>query len=116
MKIISPKIHVVLDYIVALFLIIAPNLIDLSANAAIFSMVLGIIHFLLTVVTIIKGGVLKLVPFPIHGIIELIVSITLGILAFTLFGSHMADHFYYAGLAVAIFLVYILTDYKASAK
>jgi hypothetical protein len=116
MKIISPKIHVVLDYVVAIFLIIAPNLIDLSANAAIFSMVLGSIHFLLTIVTIFKGGVVKLVPFPIHGIIELIVSVTLGILAFTLFSNHMADHFYYAGLAVAIFLVYLLTDYKAAAK
>lgn len=116
MKIISPKIHVVLDYLVAIFLIIAPNLIDLSANAAIFSMVLGSVHFLLTIVTIIKGGVVKLVPFPVHGIIELIVSITLGILAFTLFSSHMVDHFYYASLAIAIFLVFILTNYKAPAK
>lgn len=116
MKIISPKTHVVLDYVVALFLIIAPNLIGLSANAAIFSMVLGSIHFVLTIITIIKGGILRLVPFSVHGIIELIVSIALAILAFTLFSSHITDHYYYAGLAIAIFLVYILTDYKANAK
>lgn len=113
MKIISPKTHAILDYVVAIFLIVAPNLINLSTNAAIFSMILGSIHFLLTILTIFRGGAVKLVPFPIHGIIELIVALTLGVLAFTVFSIHMADHFYYACLAIAIFVVFILTDYKA---
>lgn len=113
MKIISPKIHAVLDYVVAIFLIVAPYLFELSNFAAQFSIALGTIHFILTIVTIFKGGAVKLVPFPMHGLIELAVSITLAVLAFTLFGKYKTDHFYYAGLAVTIFLVYILTDYKA---
>lgn len=112
MKIISPKIHAILDYVVAIFLIVAPNLIDLSDFATNFSMTLGVIHFILTLVTIFKGGVTKIVPFPIHGIIELIVSLTLMVLAFTVFGKNKTDHFYFACLAVAILSVYILTDYK----
>lgn len=113
MKIISPKVHAVLDYVVALFLIVAPNLIPLSGPAATFSMVLGAIHFVLSLFTIFRGGAVKLVPFPIHGIIECIVSLTLAVLAFTVFGKYKADHFYYASLALAIFAVFILTDYKA---
>ncbi|MFA6276662.1 MAG: hypothetical protein WC622_07925 [Pedobacter sp.] len=113
MKIITPKIHVILDYVVALFLIIAPNIVGLSTTAATFSMVLGGIHFLLTLITIFRGGVVKLVSFPIHGFIELVVSFTLAVLALTVFSKNMTDHFYYAGLAVAIFIVFILTDYKA---
>lgn len=90
----------------------APNLIDLSDLATNFSMTLGVIHFILTLVTIFKGGVTKLVPFPIHGIIELIVGLTLIVLAFTVFGKNKTDHFYFACLAVTILSVYILTDYK----
>ena len=113
MKIISPKIHAILDYVVAIFLIVAPNLIDLSDFATNFSMTLGAIHFILTLVTIFKGGVTKLVPFPIHGIIELIVSLTLMVLAFTVFGKNKTDHFYFACLGVSILAIYFLTDYKA---
>lgn len=113
MKIISPKIHAILDYVVAIFLIVAPNLIDLSGFATNFSIALGIIHFILTLVTSFKGGVTKLVPFPIHGIIELIVGLTLMVLAFTIFGTSKTDHFYFACLGVAIIAVYILTNYKA---
>ena len=113
MKIISPKIHAVLDYVVAIFLIVAPYLFELSSFAATFSIALGAIHFILTIVTIFRGGAVKLVPFPIHGLIELLVSLTLAVLAFTVFGKSKIDHFYYASLAVAIFIVFILTDYKA---
>ena len=113
MKIISPKVHAILDYAVALFLIIAPNFINLSAFAATFSMALGAVHFLLSILTIFKGGAFKLVPFHIHGYIELIVSLSLGVLAFTIFGKNMMDHFYFASLALAILIVFLLTDYKA---
>ncbi|MBB2146141.1 hypothetical protein GM921_11640 [Pedobacter sp. LMG 31464] len=113
MKIISPKVHAVLDYVVALFLIVAPNIIGLSTTAAIFSMVLGGIHFLLTLLTVFRGGAVKLVPFPVHGFIELVVSFTLAVLALTVFSKYKVDHFYYAGLSVAIFVVFMLTDYKA---
>jgi hypothetical protein len=113
MKIINPKVHAILDYVVALFLIVAPNIIGLSTTAATFSMVLGGIHFLLTLITVFRGGAVELVPFPVHGFIELVVSFTLAVLALTVFSKHMTDHFYYAGLAVAIFIVFILTDYKA---
>lgn len=113
MKIISPKIHGVLDYVVVIFLIVAPYIFDLSPLAKTFSIVLGAIHFLLTIFTAFKSGLVKVIPFPIHGLIELLVSIALVILAFTIFSSHITDHFYYACLAVSIFIVFILTDYKA---
>ncbi|MFD0940449.1 hypothetical protein [Pedobacter boryungensis] len=113
MKIISPKIHAILDYVFVIFLIVAPNIIGLSTTAATFSMILGGIHLLLTLVTMFKGGVIRLIPFPVHGIIELVVSFTLAVLALTVFRKNMIDHFYYAALAITIFIIFILTNFKA---
>lgn len=113
MKIISSKIHAILDYVIAIFLIVIPNLIHLSNFATAFSITLGIIHLILTFVSNFKGGVIKLVPFPVHGTIELIESLTLVVLSFTIFGANKTDHFYFAGLAIALFATFILTDYKA---
>lgn len=114
MKIVNPKVHAVLDYIVAIFLIAAPYLFNLSAFASTFSIALGLVHFLLSLATIFKGGAVKLVPFPVHGLIEFFVSLILGLLAFTIFRNHKIDQMYYTSLAFAILLVFILTDYKAA--
>lgn len=113
MKIISPKIHMVLDYLMAIFLVIAPQFINFSEKAATFSMVLGGIHFLLTILTKFKGGIVKLVPFRIHGVIEFLVTVALAVLSFTIFRNSMTDHFFFACLALVILIVFLLTDYKA---
>lgn len=112
MKFISPKVHAVLDYLVAAFLIIAPQFLPLSATSLVLSVALGIIHFILTILTKFRGGIVKLVPLPMHGMVELVVSLTLGLLSLTYFRHHMADHFYWACLALAIMVVFLCTDYK----
>ena len=75
---------------------------------------LAIVHLLLTVLTNFKAGVFKLIPFKVHGYIELIVAVALIAIAFY-FGNtegNMARNFY-IGFGIAVFLTWLLTDYNS---
>jgi hypothetical protein len=71
------------------------------------------IHFVLTLITNFELGVVKLLPFRLHGTIELIVSITLVGSPWILgFSENYIDRFYYVAFGAAVFIVWTLTDYK----
>ncbi|MGY3055633.1 hypothetical protein ACVWYG_003854 [Pedobacter sp. UYEF25] len=114
MKIISAKTHAVLDFLTVIALLALPDLISLSAHAAILSYVLAGIHFLMTVTTDFSGGILKIIPFKIHGYVELLVGIILVILAFTIFKGNNIDETYYACVGIVILIVFTITDYHKS--
>lgn len=113
MKIINSRVHGIIDYLVVVFLLAAPGLFGLPETTALFTYVLGGIHLALTILTKFELGLIKLIPFPIHGWIELVVAIALVGVAFYL-GSlegELARNFY-LGFAGAVFLTWALTDYK----
>ncbi|WP_316844798.1 hypothetical protein [Pedobacter psychrodurus] len=114
MKMISPKFHAVLDYILVIFLLASPDVFGLSKTASTLAYALGIIHFLLTVSTDFSGGIFKIVNLKLHGIIEFFVSIVLVVLAFTLFKGNLTDEIFYACLGLLILIIFTLTDYKRS--
>ncbi|MFD2285419.1 hypothetical protein GJU39_04485 [Pedobacter petrophilus] len=114
MKIISPKFHAVLDYILVMLLLISPDLFGLSSTASTLAYTLGIIHFLFTVCTKFSGGIFKIINLQIHGLIELVVSITLVVLAFTVFKGNIVDEMFYACFGILLLIVFTLTDYKRS--
>jgi hypothetical protein len=112
MKIISPSLHAILDYAVVLFLWISPSLFDFSDYISTFTYVLGGIHLLLTVTTAFKGGLIKLIPLRIHGLIELLVSVALVVLPRMLAFTNDTDKAFYTGFGIAVFLTWLLTDYR----
>lgn len=115
MKILNARIHGIIDYLVVIFLLAAPTLFNLPATTALFTYILGGIHLTLTLLTKTDLGLIKVIPFPIHGWIELVVAIALVGVAFFL-GSlegALAQNFYLA-FAGAVFLVWLLTDYKSA--
>ncbi|WP_421945405.1 hypothetical protein [Pedobacter sp.] len=116
MKIISPKFHAVIDYIMVMFLLISSDLFDLSDSATLLTYILGGVHFLLTILTRFSGGIFKIIPIKLHGIIEFVVSIVLVILAFTVFKGNIIDEIYFACLGLLILIVFVLTDYKNTTK
>ena len=77
MKILNPKLHGFIDFAVVAAFLTAPSLFGFSSLPAKLSYALAIIHSGLIVTTIYPFGLLKLVPFPVHGIIELFVAIGL---------------------------------------
>lgn len=112
MKIITPKFHAIIDFVLIILLLASPNIFHLSNTASTLCYALAIIHFLLTIITDFKGGIFKIVHLKLHGLIELAVSILLVILAFTFFKGNLADEIYFACLGLLILIIFTLTDYQ----
>lgn len=117
MKVLNSKVHGVIDYLVDLVFVFAPSVFGLSPFVATICYTVAGVHFLTSVCTQYELGLFKLIPFPLHGGIELVASIGLifspWILGFT--AELDARDFFVASGAV-IFLVWCLTDYRSASK
>jgi hypothetical protein len=113
----NSRIHGAIDYGVVLFLFLSPTLFDLPEITSIFTYALGLIHLILTMTTKFELGVFNLIPFRIHGIIELIVSLALIAVAFFLgnIEGNLSRNFYLA-FAIVVFLTWLITDYKSGSE
>ena len=109
---INSKIHGIIDYLVVLFLWLSPTIFQMQPYSEAFAYILGFVHFALSLATNYEPGVLKYIPLKIHGTIELIVAIALVGVAFYL-GNLEGDFSrnYYLGFAIAVFVVWLLSDY-----
>lgn len=113
MKIISSKLHGVLDYIVVIFLLASPTIFKMDGFLCSFTYTLAAVHFLLTILTRFELGIIKVIPLPLHGIIEFFVAIALSLVSFWFNRNGNALGFYfYLYFAIAVMLVFIATDYK----
>lgn len=110
MKILTPRMHGYLDYLVVLTFAAAPTLFGFSVIPSRVSYALAVVHLLLTIFTAFPLGLMKLIPFTIHGALELIVSVTLVVLPFALgFAGEPAARNFYIGAGVVIFIVWLTT-------
>lgn len=109
----NSKTHGMIDYGVVLFLWLSPTLFSMPSMTAKFTYLLGGIHLALTLLTNFELGVIKVIPFKIHGLIELIVSIALVGVSFYLGGIEgNIPQYFYLGFAAAVFATWAITDYK----
>jgi hypothetical protein len=114
-KILSPKNHGYLDYVVVVGFLLAPQLLGLSGIPATIAYLLAPIHLLVTLLTDFPLGVFKAMSLRLHGYIEFIVSFTLIALPWLLgFASVTIARNFYVASGVVIFLVWLITDYKAT--
>jgi hypothetical protein len=114
MKILSPRFHGCLDYVVVLAFLIAPTAFRFFGLPATISYTLAVIHLLLTLFTAFPLGLIKAIPFTIHGALELMVSFTLVLLPWLLgFAIEPPARNFYVIAGVMIFLVWSVTEYKA---
>lgn len=111
----SSKIHGAIDYLVVIFLFLSPTLFGLNDVTSTLTYVLAVIHLLLTITTKYEFGLIKLIPFNVHGAIELIVSVVLIGVAFYLgnLEGEISRNFYLS-FGVAVFLTWLITDYKTA--
>ncbi len=113
MKIISPEVHAILDYLTAIFLLAAPSLFNMESPLSTFTYSLAGVHFLLTILTSFPLGLIKVIPFRIHGLIEVVVALALAGVAFWFKNNDSLTGFYfYLVLAAVIMVVFVLTDFK----
>jgi len=107
MKFITKQIHAYLDYPVAIALIALPFLLQLgSSNPLAFtiSVATGIAAFVLTLLTDHQLGVLKVLSYKTHLIVDFLVGLTFVLVPFIL-GFKGIDLIYYLANGIAVLLV-----------
>lgn len=115
MRILNPRIHGYLDYLVVLLFLVAPSLFGFSLTAARLSYAVAGIQLVISLMTAYPLGAIKLIPFTIHGAYEFIAAILL-IAAPWIFGFSidLSARYFYIASGVVLFAVWATTNYRAA--
>lgn len=117
MKIISPTNHGYLDYATVVLFLLAPSLFGLSGLPAMLAYGLAAVHLAVTLATDFPSGVVKIIPFTLHGWIERLVGPLLVLIPFILgFSDQEAARNFYVFIGIVIIAVGLLTDYEGTAS
>jgi hypothetical protein len=116
MRFISPRVHGIIDYLVVVFLLASPIYFGLTGLLATFTYALAFVHLLLTILTDYAPGIFKLIPFQVHGAIELLVGVILISLAYTLFNDKPDGKLFYVIFGTYLLLTWLVTDYRGTAS
>lgn len=115
MKILPPKIHGFLDYAVILLLAVAPSLFRFTNEAATVCYVLAVVYLAMALLTAYPLGAFKLIPFTLHGAIELVLSpILIAMPWIAGFSYDRPGRYFFIAAGAALFVVWLITDYKAA--
>ena len=115
MRVLSARIHGYLDFVLIAILVIGPFAVGLGGTPALISWLLAALHLIVTLATRFPMGVWRVIPFVVHGLIELAVAAFFAALPFT--GGYSPGspaRRFYVTMAAFVFLVWVLTDYRAT--
>ena len=114
MRILDARVHGVLDLIVVVAFLLGPLLFGLGGSPAAIAYTLAIVHLVMTLSTRFPMGRWKVIPFPVHGIVELIVGVVLLILpSYAGYAPGSPARKFYLGMGAVILIVWALTAYGA---
>jgi len=113
-NLLSPRIHATVDYLSVLLLVLAPTLFGLNGIASAAAYALAAIHLAMTLVTDFPGGVMKLLPLRVHGMVEIVVGVLLVLAplvipAATALG--MTGRIFFIAFGAVLVVVWGITDY-----
>jgi hypothetical protein len=115
MKFLDPRTHGYVDYLAVALLALAPALFGFTGTPAVLCYVLAVVQLGMSLVTAYPLSIVKLLPFTIHGGIELATSVFLVVAPWLLGFADMADaRNFFIVSGVGLLLVYLLTNYKAA--
>ncbi len=113
MKLLSPGVHAWLDYALVVVLAVSPLVLDFGGVAATVVWVLAAAQAILSLVTDYPGGVARMMRFPVHGALELLVALAL-LASPWVFGFADADapRNLYVATGIGLLVVWAVTDYR----
>lgn len=111
-KALNPKVHGILDYALAILFLLAPTLFGFTDPAATLSYVVGVVYIITSLLTKYPLGVIKLIPFPTHGVLETIMAVSWLIFPWIFgFSGDAAGRNFFIIAGVALLVLVLLTDY-----
>jgi len=117
MKIISPRMHGYLDFLTVALFLLAPTLLGLSQIPAMLAYSLAAIHLMVTLASDFPFGIIKIIPFTVHGWIERLVGPSLIAVPFILsFSNEEIARNFYITVGLVIIVIGLLTDYQGKVK
>lgn len=112
MKAISPRTHGFVDYLTVALFALAPTLFGLTGTAATLAYALAAVHLVLTLITNFPMGVAGVVPLHVHGIVELLVAISLMGIGMFNFELETTAGLFYLLVGLIILVVWVLSNYR----
>lgn len=112
MRLLSPVVHGLVDYGVVVAFSLAPLLLGFGDEARYLSWAIAAAHLLLTIVTAFRAGLVRVIPFPVHGAIELIVGLVMLAIPWSLgFDDEAPARNFYVAAGIAVVAAWLVTDY-----
>jgi hypothetical protein len=113
MRVLSARVHGVLDIVTVVLLVLGAIVSGLGGAPLAIALTLAAVHLLLTLLTDFPMGVVKRIPFFVHGIVELVVGIGLLLLpSFAGYGPGSPARRFYLAMGALILVVWALTAYR----
>jgi hypothetical protein len=114
MKLLAPRPHGYIDYVAVIALALAPTLFGFAGAPATICYVLAVVQLAMSLLTAYPLGLVKLIPFPVHGGVELVTALFL-VAAPWIFRFNQVDaaRNFFVASAIALLLVYLVTNYRA---
>lgn len=113
MKFVNPFVHGIVDYLVVAAFAAAPTLFGFTGMTGNVCYGLAGVHLLVTLLTNMPLGAMKVIPFTVHGWIELAVAPTLAAIPWVMgFNTDPTALYFFSGFGAAVFAAWLCTDYK----
>jgi hypothetical protein len=118
MNLLNARLHGFLDLVTVAVFLLAPFFFGLGGYVAAVAWGLAVVHLLMTLFTRFPLGVVKVIPFPIHGVVELVVGVVLVLAMPRLLRASLGSpaRTFFIGAGVAILVVWVLTRYRESPR
>lgn len=112
-KPINPTPHGVLDYLLVVAFAAAPSVLNFGDNAATTSYIIAATLALVSLFTRYPLGLVKLIPFPVHGLLETVAAASLLVLPWLAgFSEHDAARNFFIVTGLGYLVVIALTNYR----
>jgi hypothetical protein len=118
MNLLNARLHGILDLATVAVFLLAPFFFGLGGYVAAVAWGLAVVHLLMTLFTRFPLGLVKVIPFTIHGMVELVVGVVLVLAMPRLLGASLGSpaRTFFIGAGVAILVVWVLTSYRESPR
>ena len=111
MKVISDTAHGLLDYLTVAIFALAPSILGLTGFAALVSYALAAIHLVMTLLTNMPLGVVKIIPMRLHALVEMLVGPVLVVAALVLPTTLGNKREFFLVMGLMIMAVWFLSSY-----